>query len=78
MGTNLMLIADLAAPRTEALRRTLSGVRDAAVAADLRFLEAWEEMPAPGPAHALRIMQIRRANPELAAEIRAELAARRS
>ena len=78
MATSPISFADLATPRTEALRRMLAGVRDAEVAADLRFLEAWEEMPAPGPAHALRIMQIRRANPKLAAEIRAELAARRS
>lgn len=38
--------------------------------ADLVFLESWERDPAPGPAALRRVMQIRRANPELAAAIR--------
>lgn len=59
--------------RTHALRRVLHSTRDAVAAADLLFLEAWEMRPAPGTAVALRIGQIRRANPELAAEIRAEI-----
>lgn len=60
-------------PRTEALRRalTMCGVSSAD---DLRFLEAWEADPIPGAGAALRVGQIRRANPTLAAEIRAELA----
>ncbi len=62
-------------PRTDALRRALAECGDAC-AADLAFLEAWEADPLPGPGAALRIAQIRRANPALAAAIRAELAAR--
>lgn len=61
-------------PRTDALRRALASCPDA-VAADLRFLEAWEAEPLPGAGIALRVGQIRRANPDLAAAIRAELAA---
>jgi hypothetical protein len=41
--------------------------------ADLLFLEQWEMSPLAGTAAALRINQIRRANPELAAEVRAEV-----
>jgi hypothetical protein len=41
--------------------------------ADLLFLEQWELRPSPGAAAALRVIQLRRANPDLAAEIRAEL-----
>jgi len=63
--------------RTAALRRVLETVRDVTCAADLLFLEKWEMQPSPGAAAALRIHQLRRANPRLAAEIRAELAARR-
>ncbi|HVE23509.1 MAG TPA: hypothetical protein VNC39_16175, partial [Acidocella sp.] len=37
------------------------------------FLELWERAPTPGPAAALRVQQIRRANPELAAAIRHEI-----
>ncbi len=59
-------------PRTDALRRALVGCGDAS-AADLAFLETWEADPLPGPGAALRIVQIRRANPALAAEIRSEL-----
>lgn len=60
-------------PRTAALRRALRAVRDDASAMDLLFLESWELDPAPGTGPALRVGQIRRANPALAAEIRAEL-----
>ena len=60
-------------PRTQALRRALDGVRDEVSAVDLLFLETWEVEPAPGTAAALRVHQLRRANPLLAAEIRAEL-----
>ena len=59
-------------PKTDALRRALAGCGDAS-AADLAFLETWEADPLPGPGAALRIAQIRRANPALAAEIRSEL-----
>lgn len=58
---------------TEALRRALSTIRDANSAADLMFLESWEVFSIPGVAAALRASQLRRANPALAAEIRAEL-----
>ena len=67
------MIATECGPRTAALRRALVGVRDERLADDLLYLEAWEIQPAPGIAAALRICQLRRANPELAAEIRAEL-----
>ena len=62
---------------TEALRRALRSVRDAFSAADLILLENWEMSPIPGVAAALRAGQLRRANPELAAEIRAEVTAKR-
>ncbi len=58
---------------TQALRRVLPLIRDHASAADLLFLERWEMFPLPGAAAALRVVQLRRANPELAAEIRAEV-----
>jgi hypothetical protein len=58
---------------TQALRRVLPQVRDHVSAADLLFLERWEMYPLPGAAVALRVAQLRRANPELAAEIRAEV-----
>ena len=64
---------EVVSPRTEALRRVLNGVRDEVSAVDLLFLETWEVEPAPGAAAALRVHQLRRANPLLAAEIRAEL-----
>jgi hypothetical protein len=60
-------------PRTAALRRELSRLRDEACADDLLYLEAWEVDPLPWAGPALRVGQIRRANPGLAAEIRAEL-----
>ena len=59
--------------RTEALRRALQNMRDPSSAADLMFLENWELSSIPGVAAALRASQLRRANPALAAEIRAEL-----
>ena len=71
-------LLDPAVPRTAVLRGVLPAVRDRASADDLLFLERWEMSPLPGAAAALRISQIRRANPRLAAAIRAELAGRRS
>lgn len=62
-------------PCTNALRRDWP--LDRACAEDLLFLERWELCPLPGPAAALRVAQLRRANPDLAAAIRAELAAAR-
>eukprot|EP01037_Dinobryon_pediforme_P012887 gene12887-12986_t len=64
-----------AAPRTNAVRHALGHIRDQTVLADYLFLEQWELTPAPGAAGALRVSQIRRANPELAAAVREELAA---
>jgi hypothetical protein len=58
---------------TEALRRVLAQPLDGSARADYLFLEAWERDPSPHAGTALRIGQIRRANPALAAEIRAEL-----
>ena len=60
-------------PKTDALRRALAVSSDTVVA-DLDFLAAWEADPRPGAGVALRVGQIRRANPDLAAAIRAELA----
>jgi hypothetical protein len=60
-------------PRTAAVRRELGRLREEARADDLLYLEAWEVDPLPWAGPALRVGQIRRANPELAAEIRAEL-----
>jgi hypothetical protein len=65
-----------AGPRTEALRRALRTVRDQTVAADLLFLEDWCTQRRPAIADCLRAGQIRRANPTLAEEIRAELSRR--
>ena len=64
-------------PRTEALRRALVATWSEVVMRDLLYLEAWEMTPEPGVGPALRIQQLRRANPELAAAIRAELSSAR-
>ena len=64
-------------PRTEALRRALVATQSEATMRDLLYLEAWEMAPEPGAGPALRIHQLRRANPELAAAIRAELSSAR-
>ena len=63
-------------PRTQAVRRALSGASDEASVSDLLFLEAWEMQASAGIASTLRAAQIRRANPLLAEEIRAELRTR--
>ena len=60
-------------PRTDALRRALASF-GADAASELRFLEQWEADPEPNLGTVLRVGQIRRANPDLAAAIRAELA----
>jgi hypothetical protein len=61
------------APRTETVRRALRAARDSTEAADLLFLEAWEMRAPLDVAATLRASQIRRANPALAAQLRAEL-----
>jgi hypothetical protein len=76
-ATATMLRADPTLPRTAALRGALPAIRDRSAVHDLLFLERWEIAPEPGMAPALRVQQIRRANPELAAAIRAEISARR-
>lgn len=65
-----------AIPMTQALRRALDRA-DGNAAADLLFLEAWEASPMPLVGATLRAHQIRRANPALAEEIRAEITASR-
>ncbi len=64
-------------PLTSAVKRAVADARNAAMLADLLFLERWEIAPIPGSAAALRVSQIRRANPDLVAAVRAELAAAR-
>ena len=59
--------------RTEAVRRALRATGDRLAAADFLFLEVWEARGRPDIAATLRAAQIRRANPRLAEEIRAEL-----
>ncbi len=64
-------------PETEAARRALSMTQDTALASDLLFLEAWERQAPLDIAATMRAGQIRRANPQLAEAIRAELGTRR-
>ena len=59
--------------RTRAVQEALERLADQAYVEDLLFLEAWESEPVPGAGAALRVAQIRRANPELAERIRREL-----
>jgi len=62
-------------PFTLAVRQALQGVNDSVTEADLLFLEAWQIHPSLHLGAALRASQIRRANPDLAAAIGAELKA---
>ena len=62
---------------TDAVRRALVLVVDQAAVADLLFLEAWEEQPVSSLPALLRMRQLRRAQPALAAEVRAEVTRRR-
>jgi hypothetical protein len=62
-------------PFTLAVRQALQGVNDTHLEADLLFLEAWEMHPTSNLGVTLRASQIRRANPDLAAAIGAELRA---
>lgn len=59
-------------PLTDAVRHALQDVNDPTLRDDLLFLERWELCPEPGLAAARRVAQLRRANPDLAAAIRAE------
>lgn len=63
----------MARPRTVAVRRALDSARDHTAMDDLLFLESFETHGEPSVAAVLRAGQIRRANPLLAAELRAEL-----
>ena len=63
-------------PQTEAVRRALQVAHDPASVRDLLFLEAWEAQSMCDIGSTLRASQIRRANPELAEAIRAELDSR--
>jgi hypothetical protein len=73
MATDATLFRPVLAA-TATLRRALAQVRDPYAINDLLFLESWEIRPLPSTAAVLRIKQIRRANPDLAAAIRAEVA----
>ena len=68
------LPAGTAQPMTSAVRELMAKAKDPALLADLLFLEKWEMEPAPGAGSVLRIAQIRRALPDLAAAVRKELA----
>ncbi len=61
-------------PLTDAVRQALQDVNDPFQRDDLLFLERWELCAEPGVAAARRAAQLRRANPHLAAAIRAESA----
>lgn len=61
-------------PLSPTVRNMFAQSCDQRLVNDLLFLERWEISPVPGSAAALRVSQIRRANPELAAAIRCELA----
>jgi hypothetical protein len=60
-------------PFTDAVRQALQNVNNSQMADDLLFLEAWEIQPSSNLGVTLKASQIRRANPELAAAIDAEL-----
>ncbi|MDA8249703.1 MAG: hypothetical protein M0Z28_11045 [Rhodospirillales bacterium] len=68
------LLPDFSRAQTDAVRRVMAATHDHALIADLLFLERWEMIPIHGPAAALRVAQIRRANPALAEQVRAEIA----
>jgi hypothetical protein len=59
-------------PLTDAVRQALRDVSNPNQRDDLLFLERWELCPEPGLAATRRAAQLRRANPGLAAAIRAE------
>ncbi len=72
-----MLTVDstLKPPFTHAVRMALQNADNARLAEDLLFLEAWEMQPSANLGVTLKASQIRRANPDLAAAIDAELKA---
>jgi hypothetical protein len=62
-------------PVTRAVYLALRDEHDPATRSDLLFLEAWEMYRPANLGATLRASQIRRANPDLAAEIERELKA---
>ena len=64
-------------PKTSVVRDLMALKNDPALLADLLFLERWEAAPAHGTGSVLRVAQIRRALPDIAAAVRAEIAIRR-
>ncbi len=72
-----MLMVDMTRkpPFTDAVRQALQNANSSRLAEDLLFLEAWEMHPSSNLGVTLRASQIRRANPDLAAAIHAELKA---
>ena len=66
-----------AQPMTSVVRDLMAKANDPALLSDLLFLEKWEREPAPGAGSVLRVAQIRRALPDLAAAVRAEIAVAR-
>jgi hypothetical protein len=62
-------------PFTLAVRQALQNVNNSRIEEDLLFLEAWEIQPSANLGVTLKASQIRRANPDLAAAIDAELKA---
>jgi hypothetical protein len=62
-------------PFTLAVRQALQNTNNSRIAEDLLFLEAWEMHPSSNLGVTLKAGQIRRANPDLAAAIDAELKA---
>ncbi len=67
------LADDMPPPPSAAITRALANTRSHTASDDLLFLEAWERQASPDLSALLRAAQIRRANPALAAELRAEL-----
>lgn len=63
----------LAPPHTATIERALANTSSHTASDDFLFLEAWERRASPDLSALLRAGQIRRANPALAAELRAEL-----
>lgn len=71
-------ILEPSGPLTTVLQHALPRIRDRSAQDDLLFLERWEIAPQSGSGQALRVQQIRRANPELAEAIRSEVAGLRA
>jgi hypothetical protein len=63
-------------PFTLAVREALQSINNSQAENDLLLLEAWEMQPSPNLGVTLRVSQIRRANPGLAAAIEVELKTR--